>query len=206
MDNLNKIKSIQSILVTSTRAYADNSSMASDLAVLVAQSGKKVALIDANPRNPIVHRAFDIPNWVGLCDVLLNHRSPLSIMHTCMEGNLSVMPSGKLPNGSIDLLCSAKMSAMLASVKQEFNKVFIQGPPFFYTETAHLAAQVDGVVLMIHPGYAKSETSRMIIKRLQKTGATIIGIVMRNQPKYQGNQSAFINRLLSYNKRPPTSY
>jgi Mrp family chromosome partitioning ATPase len=60
---------------------------------------------------------------------------------------------------------------------------------------------VDGVILLIHPGYNKDETSRVIIEKFQKTGATIIGIVMRNQPKNQLNQKAFIDRLLSFDRR-----
>ncbi|HEY60240.1 MAG TPA: hypothetical protein G4N92_06105 [Anaerolineae bacterium] len=59
---------------------------------------------------------------------------------------------------------------------------------------------MDGSILMIHPGYTKSETSCAIVERLQRTGTTIIGIVMRNQPKHQSSQSAFINRSLSCNK------
>ena len=86
-------------------------------------------------------------------------------------------------------------------LKEEFDKIIIHGPTFFFSEATSLAAQVDGVVLLIHPGYNKTDTSRAIIDKFQRTGATMIGIVMREQPKHQANQSTFIDRLLTYDKR-----
>jgi len=201
MDNLQKIKSIQSILVTNTRSFTDGSSIAADLATLVAQNGKRVILIDADLRRPVIHTLFNLPNRVGLVDVLQNTRPPLSVMHTLHENKLHILTSGKLPKDSIDFIGSSKMNELLQYLKTRFDKIIVHGPPFFYSETTSLAAQVDGVVLLIHPGHTKNETSRAIIEKFQKTGATIIGIVMRNQPKHQLNQKAFIDRLLSYDKR-----
>ena len=189
------------MLDTNSRSYSDSNSIAADLAVLITQSGKSVALIDADLRRPVIHRVFKLLNRVGLCDVLLNHRSLAAVMHSIMDNKLSVLTSGKTLNGSINLLSLPKMTDILLVLNQKFDKVIVNGPPLFYTEASTLAAQVDGVILMINPGYAKSDTSRIIVERLQRTGTTIIGIVMRNQPKHQSNQSAFINRLLSYDKR-----
>ena len=201
MDNYQKTKSIQSMLVTNTRSFTDGSSIAADLATLIAQNGKRVALIDADLRRPIIHTIFNFPNRVGLVDILQNSRPPLSVMHSVQDGKLHVLSSGKLPQESLDLIGSSKMKELLDYFKNRFDKIIIHGPPFFYSETTSLAAQVDGVVLLIHPGYNKNETSRVIIEKFQKTGATIIGIVMRNQPKNQLNQKVFIDRLLSYDKR-----
>ncbi len=201
MDINQKTKSIQSILVTNTRSFTDGSSIAADLAILIAQNGKRVVLIDADLRRPIIHNQFNIPNRVGLVDILENSRPPLSVMHALHDNHLYVLTSGKLPRESTDFIGSSKMTELLQYFKTHFDKIIVHGPPFFYTEATSLAAQVDGVVLLIHPGYNKNETSRAIIEKFQKTGATIIGIVMRNQPKNQLNQKVFIDRLLSYDKR-----
>ncbi len=122
-------------------------------------------------------------------------------MHSLHENKLHVLSSGKLAKTNMDFISSNKMTELLTYFKKRFDKIIVHGPPFFYTETTSLAAQVDGVVLLIHPGYNKNETSRVIIEKFQKTGATIIGIVMRNQPKNQLNQKVFIDRLLSYDRR-----
>ncbi len=194
-------KTIQSFLVYNPRSFSDGSSIAADLATLIAQNGKRVVLIDADLRRPIIHNQFNIPNRVGLVDILESSRPPLSVMHALHDNHLYVLTSGKLPKENKDFIGSAKMDELLQFLKSHFDKIIVHGPPFFYTEATSLAAQVDGVVLLIHPGYNKNETSRAIIEKFQKTGATIIGIVMRNQPKNQLNQKVFIDRLLSYDKR-----
>jgi capsular exopolysaccharide synthesis family protein len=201
MEQMQKIKSIKTILVTNTRSFTDNNSVAADLAVMIAQNGKSVALVDADLRRPIIHTLFQLPNRVGLSDILQNHRSPLAIMHDREEDQLSILTSGRLPTSCVDIFNSAKMKESIQILKEKFDKIIIHGPPFFFTEATSLAAQVDGVVLLIHPGYNKTDTSRAIIDKFQRTGATMIGIVMREQPKHQANQSAFIDRLLTYDKR-----
>ena len=201
MEKTQKIKSIKTILVTNTRSFTDHNSVAADLAVMIAQNGKRVALVDADLRRPIIHTLFQLPNRVGLSDILQDHRSPLAVMHDREEDHLSILTSGRLPSSCLDIFNSTKMKESMQILKKKFNKIIIHGPPFFFTEATSLAAQVDGVVLLINPGYNKTDTSRAIINKFQRTGATMIGIVMREQLKHQANQSAFINRLLTYDKR-----
>jgi len=200
MEQMNRIKTFKSILVTSTRTLSDSNSIAADIATLVARNGKMVALVDADLRRPVIHKLFDLPNRVGLCDVLSGSRSPLAVMHRLDNGHLSILAAGIQARKSGDLIGSAKMFNLLQLLKKQFDKVIIHGPPFFYSETATLAAQVDGVVLLIHPGYSQVETSQSITDRFQKTGATIIGIVMRSQPGHHPGQTAFNDRLLAYDQ------
>ena len=201
MEQMQKIKSIKTILVTNTRSFSDRSSVAADLAVMIAQNGKRVALVDADLRRPIIHTLFQLPNRVGLSDILQNHRSPLAVMHDREGDHLSILTSGRLPTSCFDIFNSRKMKESMQILKKKFDKIIIHGPPFFFTEATSLAAQVDGVVLLIHPGHNKTDTSRAIINKFQRTGATMIGIVMREQPKHRANQSAFIDRPLTYDKR-----
>lgn len=201
MEQMQNIKSIKNILVTNTRSYSDANSVAADLAVLIAENGKKVALIDANFRRPTIHSLFNLPNRVGLSDILQNQRSPLAVMHDHEHDNLSILTSGRMPTNNFDIFNFAKMKGLMQILNDNFDKIIVHGPPFFFTETVSLAAQVDGVILLIHPGYNKNDTSHAIIEKFQQTGATIIGIVMREQSKHQANQSAFIDRLLTYDKQ-----
>jgi len=201
MENLNKIKSIKSILVTNTRTYSDGNSVAADLAVLVAQNGKRVALVDADLRRPLLHSLFKLPNRVGLVDILLEQRSLSAAMHPVNSNHLFVLTAGKLPVADIDLFALPKMSSFLSQLKAEYDKIIIHGPPFFYSEATTLAGKVDGVVLLIHPSHSKTDPYKAIMEKFQKTGATIIGIVMRDIPKYQINQSAFIDKLLTFDRQ-----
>jgi len=201
MDQIRKIKSIKSVLVTTTRAYSQEGSMAADLASMVAQNNKRVALIDADLRKPMIHTLFNLPNRVGLIDVLQSNRHLSAAMHPVNGSPLFVLPTGRHDARTMDVFKTASMAELLDQLRAQFDKIIVHGPPFFYTETTTLAGLVDGVVLLIHPGHSKSDPSRAIIEKIQKTGATVIGIVMRDQPRPPINQSTFINRLLSYDRK-----
>ena len=201
MEPYHPLKSMNTILVTNTRAFSDGNSIAADIARMLARNGRKVALIDADLRRPAIHKMFDLPNDLGLSDVLHNHRSPLSVLHALEAGNLSILTGGSHPVSNFGIFDSEKMRDHLQLINSQFDKVIIQGPAFFFTEALSLATLVDGVILLIHPGYSKTETSRAIIDKFQRTGASIAGIVMRDQPKNQAHQTAFIDRLLSFDKQ-----
>ena len=175
--------------------------MAADLASMVAQNGKRVALIDADLRKPLLHNLFNLPNRVGLIDVLENRRHLSAVMHPVNGSPLFVLTTGRQETKHVDIFATGSMNDLIKEVEMQFDKIIIHGPPFFYSETTTLAGLVDGVVLLIHPGHTKSDPSRAIIEKIQKTGATVIGIVMRDQPKLPINQSVFINRLLSYDRK-----
>ena len=133
MEQIQKIKSIKTILVTNTRSFSDRSSVAADLAVMIAQNGKRVALVDADLRRPIIHTLFQLPNRVGLSDILQNHRSPLAVMHDREGDHLSILTSGRLPTSCFDIFNSRKMKESMQILKKKFDKIIIHGPPFFFT-------------------------------------------------------------------------
>jgi len=198
---MNHLKSIKTILVTNTRTYSDSTSVAADLAELIAKSGRRVLLVDTDFHRPLIHQLFHLPNRVGLADLLSNRKKPEGLMQCVNNSKLQVITSGQTPRHPQELLKDMKFNHFLQSQKQSFDKIILHGPPCFHEETAVMASQVDGVILMIHPGYAKSEISRAVIEKFQRTGANIIGIVMRDQPKHTQSQSAFIKRLLTYDKQ-----
>ena len=204
MDQKKYLSTLQTILVTNTRSYTDRQSMAADLAVKLAKNGKKVALLDADFRRPLIHNLFELPNELGFSDILINHRSPLSVMHKNQVDHLSILTSGTQPGLYLDLFNSAKMDLSMKILKESYDKIIIHGPPFFFSETVNLASRADAVIILIHPGYNKTESSRSIINKFQQTNAQIIGIVMRDQPRHQANQSMFIDQLLSFDKRAKT--
>jgi Mrp family chromosome partitioning ATPase len=171
------------------------------MAVIIAQNGKRVALIDADLKRPLLHQLFNLPNRVGLMDILHGERTLSGLVHSVNSNHLFVLTSGINNNGKTDPFTSSRTTEILNQLKREYDKVIIHGPPFFYSEAASLAAKMDGVVLLIHPNRSRTDTTRAIMDKFQKSGAKIIGVVMRDQPKYQMNQSSFIDKLLTYDRR-----
>lgn len=201
MDNLQEVRSLKTILVTSTRANYDGSSIAAEMAAIIAHNGKRVALVDAELRRPLLHQLFNLPNRVGLMDILHGERALSGLLHSVNSNHLFVLTTGINNNGKTDPFASSRTTELLSQLKSTYDKVIIHGPPFFYSETASLAAKMDGVVLLIHPNRSRTDTTRAIMDKFQKSGAKIIGVVMRDQPKYQMNQSSFIDKLLTYDRR-----
>jgi len=206
LDNLKDVQSLKSILVTSTRANYDGSSIAADMAAIIAHNGKRVALVDADLRRPLLHHLFNLPNRVGLMDILHGERALSGIMHSVNSNHLFVLTAGVNNNGKTDPFASLQTTELLTQLKMDYDKVIIHGPPFFYPETVSLAAKMDGVVLLIHPNRARTDSTRPILDRLQRSGAKIIGVVMRDQPRYQVNQSSFIDKLLTYDRRARSTH
>ena len=197
MDHIQKINSMKTILVTNTHSYNGSNSVAVDLAVVNARSGKSVVLVDADLRRPILHSLFQLPNIMGLSDILQNHHSPFAVMQYQDSISLSIITSGRFPDCYLDIFDPTIMRESLQELKETFDKVIIHGPPFFFQEATSLAAQVEGVVILIHPGYYRTETSRAIIEKFQRTGATMIGLVMREYLKNQIETSGFIGQIFA---------
>jgi len=198
---MNHLKSIKIILVTSTRTYTDSTSVAAELAELIAKSGKRVLLIDTDFHRPLIHQLYKLSNQVGLADLLNGGKKPDFYIQHVSEPNLQVITCGHASQPPSELFSDMKFNHFLQSQSQSFDKIILHGPPCFQEETVILASQVDGVILMIQPGHAKSEISRAIIEKFKRKGANIIGIVMRDQPKHTQSQSTFIERLLTYDKQ-----
>lgn len=201
MESLQAAQTLKTLLVTSTRVYPDGNSVAADIATMVAHSGKRVALLDADLRRPLVHSLFNLPNRVGLMDVLHGERAVSGLLHSVNNNHLFVLTAGINNNGKTDPFSSVEMGRLLDQLKSDYEKVIIHGPPFFHEEAITLAAKVDGVILLIHPNHTRSDSARVIMDKFQKSGARIIGVVMRDQPHYQMKQSAYIDKLLTYDRR-----
>lgn len=201
LELLHNHQTLKTILITSTRVVYDSNSVAANMAAIVSHQGNRVALIDADFKRPLLHELFNVPNRVGLMDILHGERSLQSLLHSVNSNHLFLLTTGINNNGKTDPFASQQMSKMLSQLSREFDKVIIHGPPLIYTETASLAAKVDGVIVLIHPNRNRTDSTRVVMDKLQKTGSRIIGVVMRDQPKYQVNQSAFIEKLLTYDRR-----
>lgn len=195
------VRSLRTILVTSTKPFPDGSSVAADIALMVARNGQRVALIDADLRRPFLHHLFNLPNQSGLMD-LLHEEQPLeSLIHSVNSNHLFVLTAGLNNNGKSNPFDSPAMGKLFNQLLGKFDKVIIHGPPFTSPEIISLASKVDGLLFLIYPGAVKPDNSSRIMRPFQKIGARVIGVVMRDQPKYQFNQSAFLDKLLSYDRQ-----
>ena len=176
-------KPLKTILVASPGVAAGKTSIAINLAVVIAQGGKKVYLLDADLRKPSVHRSLGLPNRQGLSDAFRKEKDIRDLAQFWQEGNIHVITSGPLPPNPSELLSSRKMDQLLQAIEREADVVIIDGPPFLVTDASILSAKSEGVLLVVRYGHTRRDEAATAVKQLQRTGARILGVVLNQIPR-----------------------
>jgi len=173
-------KPIRTLLITSPSPSDGKTTIAANLGVVIAQNGKRVALIDADLRRPNIHKVFDIPNRMGLSGLFVMPEVNLdgSLQKTITEG-LYTLPAGDVPPNPAELLGSEKLSEILRLVSEKADMVIIDSPPIVaVTDSAVLAHRVDGVILVVKPGVTKMAAARQAFEQLNRVGANVVGVIL----------------------------
>lgn len=171
--------SLKTILVTSPGPGEGKSTTTANLAVILAQAGKQVLLLDCDLRKPVVHKIFELSNQVGMTNVLVD-RLPLEkgVQETEIQG-LRVVTSGPVPPNPSELLDSPRMGELLEEVHTLADIVLIDSPPVLVvTDAAILGAMVSGVILVVNQGTARIDATKQAKKTLENTSAKILGVVL----------------------------
>lgn len=188
---------VKHILFTSAAPQEGKSTIVANLAVSMSQAGKSVLIIDADLRNPLQHKIFNLLNFTGLTNTLAEDVSALTyIMKTAQEG-LDILTSGPIPPNPSELLESQRMKQILLEINQAYEFVLIDSPPIIaVTDASVLAQSVDGVILVLAAMEVEREYALQAKEQLEKVGAKILGIVfnkakvpskMHNYYYYYGN-------------------
>jgi non-specific protein-tyrosine kinase len=169
--------------VTSSDVEAGKTSIASNLAIVLAQTGKRVVLVDADLRRPNVHTYLGISNEKGLSDVLRGNVDIDDATITWKEGNIRVLPSGSPTPNSAELLGSKKMDEVLEDLKKVADVLVLDCPPFLVTDATILATKADGVLLVVRHGYSRKNAARNAVQQLKRANARTIGVVLNRIPR-----------------------
>jgi polysaccharide biosynthesis transport protein len=172
----------QTILITSLQAADGKTSLASNLAITLAQLGNgEVLLLDCDLRRPEVHGIFKVPVAPGLASVLVSGRDVHSVTRRTDIRNLSILPAGERVRNPAELLASPRFGQVVADLRQRFAHIVIDGSPLFAVSDAMiLAPQVDGVLLVLRHGRATRGAAQDAVRLLQSVPANLIGIVLND--------------------------
>ncbi|WHY72000.1 CpsD/CapB family tyrosine-protein kinase [Fictibacillus enclensis] len=177
----------QSIMVTSSSPGEGKSTTVANLAVVLAQQGKSVLLIDGDLRKPTVHYTFKVSNIQGITNVLTRQISlEDAALQTSVE-DLSVLPSGPVPPNPSELLNSKSMEMLVEEAKSKYDYVLFDTPPVLaVTDAQVLANRCDGVVLVTSSGKTEKEAAIKAKELLDNANAKILGVVL-NQKEMNEN-------------------
>ncbi len=173
---------LRTLLITSPDPGEGKTTIAVNLALVLAQSGRRVILIDADLRRPAIHRQFRLPNKMGLSTLFFQSEVKLDgILQLTRIPNLSLITSGDLPPNPSELLGSQKMHLILEKTQALADVVIIDTPPTLaVTDASVLMQVVDGALLIIQPGVTRMGTAMGAIEQFQRVGSKILGVVFNN--------------------------
>jgi capsular exopolysaccharide synthesis family protein len=175
-------KAIRSMVVTSAAPEEGKSTTLANLAVTIAQSGKKVILVDCDLRRPSLNQIFNARGAPGFTDMMrddaLMSKPPLQ---DTAVANLRLLASGTIPPNPSELLASRRMSEVIAALQALADMVLFDAPPVVaVTDAAVLANKVDAVLLVVSAGKTKREHAKKAKALLEKVNAHLIGTVLNN--------------------------
>jgi capsular exopolysaccharide synthesis family protein len=170
----------QVIQVTSPTPGDGKSTLAANLAISIAQSGKRVVLLDCDFRKPRVHRLFNLTNpEVGLASVMAGDARLDAAVRRCEVENLFVMPCGPRPANPAELLTSPKFQDLLSELKGQYDFVVIDSPPVLaVSDPVAIAPRVDGVLMVFRMTKHTRPNAERTREQLAAVGARILGVVV----------------------------
>jgi len=169
---------VKIIMMTSAGPGEGKSTTAANLAVAIAQSGKKVILVDCDFRKPVQHRTFGKRNK-GVTNYLVDSIDPGGLLAETEVENLYLIPSGPIPPNPSELLSSGKMLELLNYIKAQADFVIVDAPPVIaVTDACVLASKVDGVVLVLGSGIVRPEMAQRAKELIARANGHILGVIL----------------------------
>ncbi|WP_425593665.1 CpsD/CapB family tyrosine-protein kinase [Cytobacillus gottheilii] len=173
---------IRTILVTSSGPGEGKSTTVANLAVVFAQQGKRVLLVDADLRKPTVHYTFNTLNTTGLTNVLTNQMSLMEAVKANDEKNLYILPCGPIPPNPSELLGSKAMTRVMDEALNEFDIILFDTPPVLaVTDAQILANKCEGTIIVVGSGKTEKEQLLKSKEMLTAAQAKILGVVLNNK-------------------------
>ncbi|PQP82925.1 capsular biosynthesis protein [Paenibacillus sp. PCH8] len=181
---------IKKIMVASAESGEGKTTTISNLAVTYAQEGKKVLLIDADLRNPSLHKVFSVPNHIGLSSVMSNQYSVHEVLRESYIDNLQLFTSGPIPPNPSEMIGSNRMKKMIEELEDQYDVIMFDTPPVLaVTDALIVSSLCDGVLLVVNSGKVKKELVRKTKAALEHVNARILGAILNNIKTKAGSVS-----------------
>jgi succinoglycan biosynthesis transport protein ExoP len=183
---------LRSLVVTSAVATEGKTTTAANLAVVMAQAGNRIVLVDGDLRRPSAHKLFGLSNGTGLTTALVEDPRALNgyLQESGIE-NLRVLTAGPIPPNPQELLGSQRMEELLHRLEEEADTVVLDTPPTLVVSDANvLAARASGVLMVVNTGKTRRAAVRQAVEGLRKVGANVLGCVL-NMVSTRGGRGSY---------------
>ena len=173
---------IRSVVITSANEGEGKSTVAANLARVLANAGQETVLVDADLRRPVVAGVYGVDSQIGLAQVLVGDVTAEEALQESGIDHLKVMSAGRVPHNPSELLGSHRMQVLLQELSRE-HLVVLDAPPLLpVTDAALLAGIADGAMVVFAIGQTYKEQARLAKRRLGQTGGRMLGVVLNRAP------------------------
>jgi non-specific protein-tyrosine kinase len=171
---------LQSLLITSAVPGEGKSFIATNLAISIAQAGKRVILVDADLRRPQIHKAFGMHSEPGFTNLVVDQTLSLQrVLQPTRVPNLRILACGTIPPNPAELLTSGRASIIMQTLSANADMVIYDSSPVtMVTDAVILATQVDGVVQVVNANGTNADLVRRCKDLLERSGANVLGPVL----------------------------
>jgi capsular exopolysaccharide synthesis family protein len=178
---------LQTLLVTSSVPGEGKTVVTSNLAIVFAQSGRNVLLVDADLRRPGIDSMFRLPNTHGLTTLLRDEQLDLrDVIQQPEQDHLRVLTTGPLPPNPAELLASKRMLNLIERLKGSADLVIFDSPPLLaVADSAVLSSILDATVLVIDAQKSRRRSVRLGCAALARAGARVLGVALNRVPGQQ---------------------
>ncbi|MBC8243796.1 MAG: polysaccharide biosynthesis tyrosine autokinase [Verrucomicrobia bacterium] len=195
------------VAVTSTVPAEGKSLVASNHAIVMAQTGVKTLLVDFDLRRPSVHKAFQLQSPRGLSSYLLGKADSIDeIVHHTEVPNLDVICCGAVPNNPSELAGSQRMRDFIEEVRNKYDKIMFDCPPVSaVSDPLMIAAATDGIIFVSKFNKIRREHARKTVQRIQDAGINIVGVCI-NDLDFEGKDSYYYSYYYYQNRYYASHY
>jgi exopolysaccharide transport family protein len=168
------------IMVTSARPQEGKTTTSINTAIVLAQKGVRVLLMDADLRRPSIHKTLGMGPRSGLSNVLTGSATlPQTITISPVLPNLFIMPAGTPPPNPAELLASSNMRDLIAELREQFDHIVIDTPPTLsVTDAVVLSPRADATILVIRSGHTTKQALRRARDILMQVNAHVAGVLL----------------------------
>ena len=168
----------KALMITGTEPGQGTSTISANLASLLAEQGKRVALVDCNLRNPKLHDLFGLSNDQGLTDILSEKTDWEKAIQNSTTENVSVITAGSVAGAPLQAFDPARTEKLIASLRQQYEYIIMDAPALSVADAAMLTSQSDGVILVARRSHTRRGSIQSASNFLSRFTDRFIGLVV----------------------------
>lgn len=168
-------------LISSSEPSAGKSSVSSNLAITLSQTGAKTVLVDADMRKPTQHKIFSLSNNLGLSYILSGLCNTNEAIQKSVQPNLDIITAGSIPPNPSELLSSSYMTKLINFLEEEYDYIIIDTPPVgVISDALSIAPRSAGILLVARYGQTTYDSLQKTCNRIERVQGNLLGVIIND--------------------------